>query len=90
MVLPYSESYFEETKYILVKFYQFYGIQKYYFKRTAFKKEYESSIIFQALSANIPAEPPSYAPTFFMFTFAVFLVTKILSTSRASHDLFIF
>ena len=30
IVLPYSESYFEETKCILVKFYQFSRIQEYY------------------------------------------------------------
>ena len=30
IVLPYSESYFEETNYILVKFYQFSCIQEYY------------------------------------------------------------
>ena len=30
IVLPYSESYFEETKYMLVKFYQFSCYQEYY------------------------------------------------------------
>ena len=66
IVLPYSESYFEETKYILAKFYQFSCTQEYYIKRIAFENWYESSIIFQPfLYANVPAEPPSYAPTFF-------------------------
>ena len=64
IVLPYSESYFEETKYILVKFYQFPVFKNtVLFKRIAFENAYESSsIIFQpVLYANIPAESPFYA-----------------------------
>ena len=59
IVLPYSESYFEETKYMLVKFYQF-PVIKNTIKRIAFENAYESSIIFQPLLyANVPAESPS-------------------------------
>ena len=65
VVLPYSESYLEETKYILVKFHQFSCYQN-TIKRIEFENAYESSIIFQPLLyANVPAEFPSYAPTFF-------------------------
>ena len=35
-------------------------------KRIAFENVNESSIIFQFFYANIPAESPSYAPTFFL------------------------
>ena len=64
-VLPYSESYFEETKYMLVKFYKF-SCNQYTIKRIAFENAYESSIIFQPLVyANVPAESPSYALAFF-------------------------
>ena len=61
IVLPYSESYFEETKYTLVN-----PVIKNNIKRIAFENAYESFIIFQPLLyANVPAESPSYAPTFF-------------------------
>ena len=37
-------------------------------KRIAFENAYESFIIFQPLLyVNVPAESPSYAPTFFQF-----------------------
>ena len=69
IVLPYSDSYFEETKYILVKIYQFSCIHEYTIKRIAFENACESSIIFPPfLYANVPAESPSYASTFFMRT----------------------
>ena len=56
---------FDETKYMSVKFYQFSCIQN-TINWIAFENEYESSIIFQPfLYANVPADPPSYAPTFF-------------------------
>ena len=65
VVLPYSESYFEETKYILVNFTNF-PVFKNTIKQIAFEYAYESSIIFQPLLyVNVPAESPSYAPTFF-------------------------
>ena len=38
IVLAYSESYFEETKYILVKFYQFSCIQEYYLTNSIRKR----------------------------------------------------
>ena len=61
IVLSYSESYFEETKYILVKFYQFSCNQ-------AFENAYESYINFQPLLyAKVPTKSPSYAPTIFTF-----------------------
>ena len=64
IVLPYSE-----TKYILVKCYQF-TVFKNTIKRIAFENEYVSSIIFQTfLYANVPAESMSYAPTFFALAF---------------------
>ena len=67
MVLPYSESYFEETKYILVKFYQLSCIFENTIKGIEFENTYESSIIFQPfLYANVPAESPSYTLTFFV------------------------
>ena len=65
VVLSYSESFLEETKYILEKFYRF-PVIKNTIKRIAFENAYESSIIFQPLLyADVPAESPSYAPTFF-------------------------
>ena len=62
IVLPYSESYFEETKYILlISFFKFH-VFKNTIERIAFENAYESSIIFQPfLYANMP----SNAPTFF-------------------------
>ena len=69
--LPYSESYFEETKYILVNFANF-PVFKNTMKRIAFENAYESSRIFQPfLYANVPAETSSYAPTFFKGTRAL-------------------
>ena len=70
IVLPYSESYFEEIKYytnnILVKFHQFFPVIKTTIKLIAFENAHKSSIIFQPfLYNNIPTESPSYAPTFF-------------------------
>ena len=38
IVLLYSESYFEETEYILVKFYQFFCNQAYYHKNSIRKR----------------------------------------------------
>ena len=38
IVFPYSESYFEETKYILVKFYQFSCNQDYYYTNSIRKR----------------------------------------------------
>ena len=38
LVLPYSESYFEETKYMLVKFYQFSCNQEYYKTKSIWKR----------------------------------------------------
>ena len=71
IVLPYSESYFEETEYILIKCYQF-PVFMNTIKRIAFENTYESSIIFQPfLYVNVPAEFPSYAPTF------IFIKVKI-------------
>ena len=65
IILPYSESCFEETKYILVKFYKFSCIQE-YIKRIAFENAYGSSVIFQPFwYANVPVESPFYAPTLF-------------------------
>ena len=65
IVLPYSNSYSEETKCINVIFIHFPLIQKTN-KQTTFENMYESSIIFQSfLYANTSAESPSYAPTFF-------------------------
>ena len=67
IVLPSSESYFEETKHILVKFYLFSCIQN-TIRRIAFENAYESSIIFQPfLYANVPAESPFNVPTFFRY-----------------------
>ena len=64
VVLLYSESYLQETKYILVKFNHFSCIKN-TIERIAFENAYELSIIFQPfLYANVPAESPSYAPTF--------------------------
>ena len=66
IILPYSESYFEERKYILVKCYQFSCIQE-TVKRISFENAYESSVIFQPfLYANVPAESPYSVPTFFI------------------------
>ena len=60
IVLPYLESYFEEAKYMLVKFYLF-SCNRETFIRIAFENAYESSIIFQPLLyTNVPAESPSY------------------------------
>ena len=53
IVLPYSESYFEETIYILVNFYHF-PVFNYTIKRKAFDNAYESFIIFSLI----------YMPTF--------------------------
>ena len=38
IVLPYSESYFEETKYILVRFYEFACNQEYYLMNSIRKR----------------------------------------------------
>ena len=65
VVLPYSEPFTEETKCNEVKFTHF-PVIKNTIKRIAIKNAYYSSIIFQSfLYANIPAESPSYTPTFF-------------------------
>ena len=70
IVLNYSESYFEETRYILlISFFNFH-VFKNTIKRIAFENAYESSINFQPfLYANVPAESPSKAPTFFSVDF---------------------
>ena len=65
VVLPYSESFFEETKYILVKFYQFSCIQEYYQTNSIRKRVWIVYNISAFLYASVPAESPSYAPTFF-------------------------
>ena len=67
IVLPQSESFFEETNYMLVKnFITNFPVIKNTIQRIAFENAYESSMIFQPLSyANVPAESPSYAPIFF-------------------------
>ena len=55
IVLPYSETYFEETKYMLVNFINF-PVIKNTIKRKAFENAYGSSIIYQPLLyANVPA-----------------------------------
>ena len=65
IVLPFSESYSEETKCTEVKFTHF-PVIKNTIKRIAFENEYKSSMIFKSfLFANFPAESTSYAPTFF-------------------------
>ena len=67
IVLPYSESYFDETKHILVKFYNIFCVLKNTIKRIAFENAYEWSIIFQpCLYAIVTAESLSYALTFFI------------------------
>ena len=64
--MPYSESHFEETKYILVEFSDF-PVFKNTNKRIEFKNASELSLIFYPfLYANVPAQSPSYAPTFFV------------------------
>ena len=62
MVLPHSESYFKETKYILVNFYHFSCISEYY-KTYSTRKRTWIVYNFSAF-VNVPAESPSYAPTF--------------------------
>ena len=76
IVLPYSESYFEKTKYFLVKFYQFSCNEDYY---------YYYYLIFQPLLyANVPAESPSYVPTFFNTVYKQFKAhTKKSSTVKS-------
>ena len=65
IVLPYSESYFEETKYILKKS-TIVPVFKNTNKRIALENAHKSSIIVQPLLyANVPAESPSFAHTFF-------------------------
>ena len=53
ILLPYLESYFEETKYILVKFYQFSCIQESYYKNSIWKRVW---IVYNC--------SPYYMPTF--------------------------
>ena len=61
IVLPYSESYFEGIKYILVKFHQFFTVIKTTIKLIAFENAHKSSIIFQpSLYNNIPTESPPF------------------------------
>ena len=62
-MLPYSGSYFEETKCTNLKF-AYFPVIKNTFKRIAFENAYESNIIFQSsLFANIPAESTFIVPT---------------------------
>ena len=66
IVLPYSESYFEEQNNILVNILPIFHVFKNTFIWMAFQNAYESSIIFQSfLYANVPADSPSYSSAFF-------------------------
>ena len=89
-VLPYSESYFEETKDILVEFFNF-SVLENTIKRIAFENAYESSIIFQPLLyANVPAESLSYAPTLFDFPLTKNTFGCLVEISRVVLDMKIF
>ena len=63
-MVPYSESSSEETQCIEVNISP-YSCNLEHYKRIAFENEYESIFFQPFLFANIPAESPSYAPTFF-------------------------
>ena len=67
IVLPYLESYFEDTKYILVSFDQFSCIQEYYYTNSIWKCVWPSILFQPFLHASAPAEYLSNTPTFFVF-----------------------
>ena len=77
VVLPFSESYSEETKCHEVKIYPFSCNQEYFWTNSI---EGESTMICQSyLFANIPSESTSYATTFFSAQSLIFLLKPLLN-----------
>ena len=82
IAFPYSESYFEETKYILVKFYQFSCIQEYSLTNSIRKRVWIVYTFSAFLYANVPAEFPSYAPTFFVNLYHIDMILFFILKNR--------
>ena len=62
-------------------------------KRIAFENAYKSIIFQPFLYANVPAESPSYAPTFFTMSvkiYLLFIFNKILVIQRVIIEVYMY